>query len=711
LLAILVCTLIPLGVVAAVAVQGYTQMAQESIPPSKAALDKRSMDSLELWAYDTAQRIARFLSEREEDLRDAVLLPRNEEAYLAFYRAHHSRIWTVEGTNERPLYREIAFVDRTGREVVKVTDDAVAEPGTLRDVSKPENTTFKRETYFSETMILGEGQVYVSRVLGWYVPLQEAYAAGEKPTGRRYEGIIRFATPVFEKGEKIGIVVLSLDQTHVMEFTAHMVSSDQHYLPEVNALSGQHSYIIDNEGWAIAHARHYYLAGFDQDGNLVPAIAQDRFAEQQKSGYLPANLNQMGFIDANFPQICALNRQGEAGSVPIYYWRDAAHPEGRARALAFATIPYYTGRYNSPAGFGWVGVTSDADKFHEPANLVGMRIEQERRELIRDTLLILVATVLAILVIAFLLARTIARPVYTLAESAAEIGQGRFGQQVPVAGRDEIGQLATTFNKMSRDLQQYVADLERTTSERERYQRELEIAHDIQQSFLPQAFPQVPGFDIVAHNIPARHVGGDFYDFIPLRNGRWGLLVADVSDKGVPAALFMALSRSLVRAYSLEYDSVPAALAAFNAFVTADNPANMFVTLFYATLEPEACRLAYINAGHNPPILLRGQEHQIVLLRAHGIALGIWPDVDLEEHPVSLGPADVVVLYTDGITEAFNTAHEMFGLERLIEVVQGNSGASAGELLKAIEASVAAFTGDAPQSDDITLLVIRCLAG
>jgi sigma-B regulation protein RsbU (phosphoserine phosphatase) len=256
-----------------------------------------------------------------------------------------------------------------------------------------------------------------------------------------------------------------------------------------------------------------------------------------------------------------------------------------------------------------------------------------------------------------------------------------------------------------------VADLERTTSERERYQRELEIAHDIQQSFLPQAFPQVPGFDIVAHNIPARHVGGDFYDFIPLRNGRWGLLVADVSDKGVPAALFMALSRSLVRAYSLEYDSVPAALAAFNAFVTADNPANMFVTLFYATLEPEACRLAYINAGHNPPILLRGQEHQIVLLRAHGIALGIWPDVDLEEHPVSLGPADVVVLYTDGITEAFNTAHEMFGLERLIEVVQGNSGASAGELLKAIEASVAAFTGDAPQSDDITLLVIRCLAG
>jgi serine phosphatase RsbU (regulator of sigma subunit) len=576
-------------------------------------------------------------------------------------------------------------------------------------VSKPENTTFKQETYFRETMALEEGQVYVSRVLGWYIPLQEAYAAGEKPDGRRYEGVIRFAMPIFEKGEKIGILVLSLDQTHVMEFTAHMVSSDEHYLPEVNALSGQHSYIIDNEGWAIAHARHYYLVGFDKDGNLVPPIAEDRFAEQQKSGYLPANLNQMGFIDANFPQICALNREGKSGSVPIYYWRDAAHPEGRARALAFATIPYYTGRYNSPAGFGWVGVTSDADKFHEPANLVEAKIEQARRELMRNTQLMWAATVLAVLVIAFLVARTIARPVCTLVSRAAEIGQGRFGQQVQVTSRDEIGQLAATFNKMSRDLQQYVADLERTTSERERYQRELEIAHDIQQSFLPQAFPQVPGFDIAGHNIPARHVGGDFYDFIPLRNGRWGLLVADVSDKGVPAALFMALSRSLVRAYSLEYDSVPAALGAFNTFVTAENPSNMFVTLFYATLEPEARRLSYINAGHNPPILVHGQEHQVVLLRAHGIALGIWPDVDLEEHPVELEPGDVVVLYTDGITEAFNAGHEMYGLERLIEVVQDNSASSSQELLKAIESAVAAYTGDAPQSDDITLLVLRCL--
>lgn len=457
LLAILLCSLVPLGVVAFVAVQGYTQMAQDAIPPSKTALDERSMNSLELWAYDTAQRVARFLYEREGDLRGLALLPREPNAYLAFYHAYRSSLWTTAGTSERPLYREIAFVDRSGQEVVKITDGVVAGPGELRDVSKPENTTFKRETYFSETMALNEGEVYVSRVLGWYVPLKEAYAAGENPNGRRYEGIMRFATPLFQDGSKIGLVVLSLDQAHVMEFTAHMISSDEHYLPEVNALTGEHSYIIDNEGWAIAHARHFYIAGFDQDGNLVTAISKDLFAEQQKSGYLPANLNAMGFIDANFPLICEYNRQGKSGSVPIYFWRDATFPQGRARALAFATIPYFTGRYNSPAGFGWVGVTSDADKFHEPADLVGGKIDQARRGLQTNTLLILALTVLAILGIAGLLARTITNPVRRLTSAAQAIESGERFEPERIASitgsGDELGHLARVFSRMALEVQ------------------------------------------------------------------------------------------------------------------------------------------------------------------------------------------------------------------------------------------------------------------
>jgi methyl-accepting chemotaxis protein len=236
-----------------------------------------------------------------------------------------------------------------------------------------------------------------------------------------------------------------------------MISSDEHYLPEVNALTGEHSYIIDTEGWAIAHARHFYIAGFDQDGNLVPAISKDLFAEQQKSGYLPANLNAMGFIDANFPLICEYNRQGKSGSVPIYFWRDATFPQGRARALAFATIPYFTGRYNSPAGFGWVGVTSDADKFHEPADLVGGKIDQARRGLQTNTLLILALTVLAILGIAGLLARTITNPVRRLTNAAQAIESGERFEPERIASitgsGDELGHLARVFSRMALEVQ------------------------------------------------------------------------------------------------------------------------------------------------------------------------------------------------------------------------------------------------------------------
>lgn len=748
--AILLCALIPLGVVAYVAVQGYTevasvavrgyaevatkavrgytQMAEEAIPPSKDALDERSMESLELRAYDTAQRVARFLYEREDDLKALALLPRDPEDYVAFYESHTSPVWTVEGTSEQPLYREIAFVGLSGREEIRIDDGQVADETELRYVRWPENTVYKKERYFAETMALEEGEIYVSRVLGWYLPLQEAYAAGEKP-GKKYEGIIRFATPVFEDGERIGVVVLSLDHVHVMEFTAHMISTDERYAVEVSAASGQHSYIIDNEGWAVAQPRHFYIAGLDENGDMVPPITQENFAQQQQTGYLPANLNYMGFIDENFPLVCSLNREGKSGSVPIYYWYDDEHPEGRARALAFATIPYYTGRYDSPAGFGWVGVTSDADKFHEPANLVeeeivntAGRVEEEieqtadrvegeimgeRQGLVNNTGLIVGLTVAAVVAIAALLARTLTRPIRDLVQGAEAVGHGDLDTRVELRSRDELGQLAGAFNQMTVDLKRYTTELARTTAERERYVKELEIARDIQRSFLPRTWPQIAGVELAAVNLPARHVGGDFYDFIPLADGRLGMVVADVSDKGVPAALFMALSRSLIRAYSIDGDDVLTALQQANAFIAAENESVMFVTLFYAVLDPRTMKLSYINAGHNPPILLGRDVHRTLMLEAKGIALGVIDEISLEEHEVQLEPGDTLVLYTDGVTEAMDVDREQFGEGRLRAVMEAHQDISAEALMEEINRAVVAFTRGEPQSDDITLMVAK----
>jgi sigma-B regulation protein RsbU (phosphoserine phosphatase) len=270
---------------------------------------------------------------------------------------------------------------------------------------------------------------------------------------------------------------------------------------------------------------------------------------------------------------------------------------------------------------------------------------------------------------------------------------------------------------------------------RERVKRELEIAYEMQQSFLPQTLPEVPGVEIAADMRPAYEVGGDFYDVIPLSGGRVGVLVADVSDKGIPAALYMALARTLLRTHSLsarpQYlsDALESAqvrrlmrsgslgaLAALgsvrqtNDYLTDHHSEScMFLTLFYAVFDPQSHLLTYVNAGHNPPFLYHAITGEQDWLRPTDMIVGIMPGRPYEAQERKLSPGHMLVLYTDGVTEAFNTNHEMFGEERLVEVARAHQTASAQELVEAIEAKVATFAGEAPQSDDLTLLVMRCL--
>lgn len=254
----------------------------------------------------------------------------------------------------------------------------------------------------------------------------------------------------------------------------------------------------------------------------------------------------------------------------------------------------------------------------------------------------------------------------------------------------------------------------KTATERDRYRRELErqayemeIASGIQQSFLPESPPRIEGIELAALNLPAREVGGDFYDFIPVSQDKWGLVIADVSGKGVPAALFMALSRTLVRANAIGNPTVSGAIRRANDLIVEDDRANMFVTLFYSVLDPKRKTLSYVNAGHNPPVMLRREGRDIMLLAAKGIALGVMPNIELEEREISLREGDVVVLYTDGVTEAINDKEEQFGQQRLIQLIDEGRGLPAQELVTRIQQGVAAFSAGQPQFDDITIMVLK----
>ena len=253
--------------------------------------------------------------------------------------------------------------------------------------------------------------------------------------------------------------------------------------------------------------------------------------------------------------------------------------------------------------------------------------------------------------------------------------------------------------------------------ERERLEREMQLARDIQRAFLPQVIPDLPGWELKVLWRTAREVGGDFYDFIELPGNRLGLVIADVADKGMPAALYMTLVRTLVRATAQSISSPARVLERVNDILEPDAQKGMFVTLAYAVLDLEKGELEYANAGHNPPILVRRRNCQLKRLTRGGMALGVQAGNRIQGRQTVVEPGDYLVLYTDGVTEAFSPQGELFGEERLLQTIEstaacilagtGPETAGAQEMLEAIDASVDSFSEGAQPADDLTLVVIK----
>ena len=238
-------------------------------------------------------------------------------------------------------------------------------------------------------------------------------------------------------------------------------------------------------------------------------------------------------------------------------------------------------------------------------------------------------------------------------------------------------------------------------------QNELDVANNIQQSVLPAAFPESDAYEIYGSMQPARNVGGDFFDVQILRDGKIGLAIADVSDKGMPAALFMMSSRMLLKGAGQRFETPGEALVEVNNLLDAENEAAMFVTLFYAIYNPRNHKFTYANGGHNEPIIVHPDGSTTVIDPTGGTALGIIPGIDYDEDSVELQPGDTVILYTDGITEAFNSEAELFGMDRLREVFRDKQPVNAEETSAMVFDAVNEFAGDEPQSDDQACLVFK----
>ena len=275
----------------------------------------------------------------------------------------------------------------------------------------------------------------------------------------------------------------------------------------------------------------------------------------------------------------------------------------------------------------------------------------------------------------------------------------------------DLDDLSRTIEKAIEQVR-YIRESQQEHNQLESIKNDLAIAGEIQQTILPRSFPPFPELtevvDIYASMTPAKDVGGDFYDFFQIDDERIGLVIADVSGKGVPASLFMAVSRTLLRATALRGVSSAECLTYANKLLCKESLDSMFVTVFYGIYHYKIGMMDYTNAGHNPPYLLRGGRTVECLPFASNFVVGVFDDIEFESNTLTFGIGDTLLLYTDGVTEAFNDKREQFSESNLQDILASmHESSSAKEVVTSVLQSVKTFSGDYPQSDDITLLSLQ----
>ena len=311
------------------------------------------------------------------------------------------------------------------------------------------------------------------------------------------------------------------------------------------------------------------------------------------------------------------------------------------------------------------------------------------------------------------LARSITSSIHELFMGTERVRHGDFAHRIEVQSNDQLGELAGSFNQMTGSIE----GLLQTAAEKKRLEEELRIARAIQMSLLPRGPLDVPGLGITALCVPAREVGGDYYDFFHLSGDRLGILIADVSGKGTSAALYMAELKGLVLALSQRYESPRDLLIEVNRIISEHLDSRSFITMTYAVIDLQAGVMTFCRAGHTPLIFLPGPSSALPSVRVlvpNGMVVGLRIDgaADmfselLEEERVDLSPGDVIVLYTDGITEAMNAESDLFGDTRLSRIVEEHGHLDSGELRERIMREIEAFVGVADQHDDMTMILLK----
>ena len=506
------------------------------------------------------------------------------------------------------------------------------------------------------------------------------------------------------------VTTKELDSTYVLQ--------DWYTLPkELKRPIWSEPYFDEFGGEILMSTYSFPIIDKNQGGNFSGLITCDISLEWLNSIVSELHIGQSGYafiISANGTFISSLNKEFIMNET-IFSIAEAANDKG-LRELGRQMIHKQSGfvpfrnlktgqpewlAYDPVGTSGWsLGIA-----FSE-AELMARVWELSKVEI-----LIGVIGFVLLFIVIILIARSITKPIRQLDDSVKKLAKQGLDTVLPVIkGKDEVARLSSSFVTMQKELKDYIEKLKQTVSAKERLESELSIAHEIQMSLVPKDFPPFPerhDFDIYAILEPAKQVGGDLYDFFMLDQDHICLLVGDVSGKGVPAALFMAVTRTFLRAFFSEDKSPARVIGRLNDEISKNNDASMFVTLFAAVIDIKNEKCIFANAGHNLPFILRASGEVDKLPKTKGAVAGGLEGINFEEETIDLKNGDLLFIYTDGVTEAMNCQEQLFGDDRTMEALKGSLDMNCEGALKNVRKNIRDFVGAAEQYDDITMLAFR----
>ncbi len=456
LLAFLALSMIPTAFLAIDSSHRLLSVEEQLRQNATQALDDQAAGALELRAKMVAEHLGDFLDSCVRDLLSLSLLPPDVELWRSFASHHRREIWQRDPRGEGelrfslPLYKELAWIDPQGRELLRLLDGEPAQD--LRDVSLPGNTSYLSEAYFDAAASLPQGDVYMTAVTGWHVSRQEQLAGAtsleEAFAGKSFEGVIRLVTALRDEGGNLkALVVLSLDHRHLMEFTQHILPTEEQFTLFPSYDSGNYAFMFDGDGWIITHPKYWDIRGLDAQGQPVAPLGQDSSAEALEMGP-PFNLFHAGFIHENYPVVASRVIEGRSGVV------DVTNVGGSEKIMAYAPVPYPEGVRGPSSIFGGITIGAELAQFHRSAEETSRSIRRQITKAVSEYWLLISIVALLVCVAAYLLSQSILGPILKLTAGTREMARGKSPDLIEAHSGDEVEELASSFNAMAQELDQ-----------------------------------------------------------------------------------------------------------------------------------------------------------------------------------------------------------------------------------------------------------------